>query len=367
MKSNYFKSVSGSLAAAVAAMSLAAMPAAIAQEKPALTFTFFGCNRVDAADVSPANPSTANLPQLTQNFSDIAALKPGLAFFGGDLVMGYGNDKGETLQKQMSAWIALSKSLPHATGCEYVAISGNHEKNRKDKDSKLPNPPTDGVWSKLVAQAGLVPKDAKGPTPASDPEDKLMADQQKLSFSFNRGPVHFVVLDTDTRVNVKDPDSGETKIGMIPVAWLDADLTRAEADASIKCVVVMGHRNVIDPDTAKGDAPIDEEAAKPMIKSLKAHKKVRAYICAHVHAFDISEIGKNGLKQVCFGNGGSKLEKKWKPNEGRTFGFGYFKVYSNGALGVVPYLRPEPENYISTAPADVPPARPQQELIIPVR
>jgi Calcineurin-like phosphoesterase len=351
----------------MALLAIITTPAAIAQEKPVLTFTFFGCNRVDAADVSPANPSTANVPQLKRNFADIAALKPKLAFFGGDLVMGYGNDKGDTLRRQMSAWIALEKSLPRATGCEYVAISGNHEKNRKDKDSKLPNPPTDGVWSKLVSEAGLVPKDAKGPTPSMDPADKLMADQQKLSFSFNRGPVHFVVLDTDTRVNVKDPDTGETKIGMIPVAWLDADLTRAEADPAVKCVVVMGHRNVIDPDSAKGDAPIDDEAAKPMIKSLKAHKKVRAYICAHVHAFDISEIGKNGLKQVCFGNGGSKLEKKWKPKEGRTFGFGYFKVYADGSLGVVPYLRPEPANYISEDAADVPPAKAQNELTIPVR
>jgi hypothetical protein len=267
----------------------------------------------------------------------------------------------------MTAWIDLVKGLPRAPCTRYVAITGNHELNRKVGDLKLPNLATDQVWTSLVRKASLVPNDAQGPDADSASTDHLVGDQRALTFSFNRGPVHFVVLNTDTRVTTKDAKTGESKIGMVPTHWLDADLEAAEKNAEVKAVIVLGHRNVVDPTTATGDAPIDPESAGPMIKSLQSHSKVRAYVCAHVHAFDITAIGKSGLRQVTFGNGGSKLEKGWKPMRGRTYGFGYFKVFADGSLGVVPYLRPEPEDYMDARPNQVPPAKPEPELLIPVR
>lgn len=340
------------------------------ERKVAVTFAFFGCNRIDLKDwekTRKENPSSANLPQLRQNLTDVAKLSPDLLFFGGDLVMGYADDKGEVLRSQMAAWIDVIKKLPHTPRTQYVVMTGNHELNRKIGDTRLPNPPTDGVWTRLITSAGLVPYEAKGPTPLTSAEDHLVSDQRALSFSFDRGSVHFVVLNTDTRVTTQDVETGETKIGMIPVHWLNADLDAAEKNSKVKCVVVMGHRNVIDPENAKGDAPIDPECAVPMIESLKSHAKVRAYVCAHVHAFDITRIGNSGLQQVVFGNGGSKLEKGWDPKGGRTFGFGYFKAYTDGSLGVIPYFRPEPKNYLDDRPAKVPPAKAEKELVIPVR
>jgi hypothetical protein len=212
-----------------------------------------------------------------------------------------------------------------------------------------------------------VPSDAVGPTPESSPEDKLVTNQRALSFSFDRGPVHFVVLNTDTRVSTVDPQTHETKIGMVPVHWLASDLDVAEKNPRIKCMVVMGHRNVVDPKDSKGDAPIDSECAPAMVQALESHPKVRAYICAHVHAFDIAAIGKSGLRQVVFGNGGSMLEKDWKPARGRTYGFGLFKAYADGSLGVIPYFRPEPKNYRETNPDQVPAAKAEKELFLPVR
>lgn len=41
----------------------------------AYSFVVIGCNRVPGADVSPENPSTANLPQLERSFAEIARLK----------------------------------------------------------------------------------------------------------------------------------------------------------------------------------------------------------------------------------------------------------------------------------------------------
>ena len=334
------------------------------------TFVFFGCNRVDAKDwevTKRENPSSANIPQLKQNLTDAAQLAPDTLFFGGDLVMGYADDHGETLRSQMTAWIDSIKKMPHASKTRYVAITGNHELNRKIELLKLPNLVNDAVWTKLVKKARLVPANAKGPTPQSSPHDHLATDQRALSFGFDRGSVHFVVLNTDTRVTTQDAKTGETKIGMVPVHWLESDLDRAENNPRIKAVVILAHRNLIDPASVKGDAPIDPECAAPMIKVLDSHPKVRAYICAHVHAFDITSIGTSGVQQVVFGNGGSPLEKNWKPDTGRTFGFGYFKVYRDGSLGIVPYFRPEPENYLTSSPELVPPAKPEPELIIAPR
>jgi hypothetical protein len=57
-----------------------------------------GCNRIDAADVSKENPSTANLEQLNRTFREIAGLRrlPKFLFFAGDLVLGYSSDVSVT-------------------------------------------------------------------------------------------------------------------------------------------------------------------------------------------------------------------------------------------------------------------------------
>ena len=154
---------------------------------------------------------------------------------------------------------------------------------------------------------------------------------------------------------------------MVPVNWLNADLDSAEKDGRIKLVVVLGHRNVVDTLSVHGDALIDAACAGQVVRILEGHPKVRAYVCAHVHAIDVSTVGTSGLRQIVVGNGGSKLEERWNPPGGRTFGFGYFKAYSDGSLGFVAYLRPAPANYLDSSPAMITPALPQAELIIPAR
>lgn len=349
---------------------VAAAPAQAQGSSVELTFAFFGCNRIDVKDwerTQAENPSSANIPQLRQNLTDIAKLTPDYLFFGGDLVMGYADDKGERLRSQMSAWISLLNTLPRAEKTRYVAIAGNHELNRKVGEQKLSNPATSPIWTSLVKAAMLVPVDGRGPTQKDAPLDLFVTDQKYLSFTFTRGSIQFVVLNTDTPVSATDPQTGEAKIGMVPNHWLNTTLDSAEKNPAIRSVVVMGHRNLVDPNEVKGDAPINPDSAKPMLESLKSHKKVRAYVCAHVHAFDITPMGDAGLRQVTFGNGGSKLEKNWNPARGRTFGFGYFKVYADGSLGVIPYLRPEPKDYLDARPEQVPPAMPEAEVVIPVR
>lgn len=122
------------------------------QRRVVQTFAFFGCNRIDIKDweeTKATNPSSANVPQLRQNIVDLTKLAPDFLFFGGDLVMGYADDKGETVRAQMLAWIDLVKSLPKAPKTTYIAISGNHELNCKVGDNKIANLPADAVWTNL--------------------------------------------------------------------------------------------------------------------------------------------------------------------------------------------------------------------------
>jgi len=330
-----------------------------AAPKPVLTFAFFGCNRVDAADVTPENPSTANVPQLIQNLKDIAGLGPNYLFVGGDLVMNYADDQGETLRRQTDAWFSLVKTVPLG-GTDLVAIPGNHETNRKVGDAKLTNPYTVPVWNKFVMAHGLMPKNVTRPFGGDQNPNGLADENGGGNYSFSKGSVHFVILNTDSPISVSDPATGLPKIGMVPIGWLLEDLDEAEKNPAIKSVFVLGHRNLIDPASVKGDAPVDPSVAEPMVQALISHTKVRAYVCAHVHALDICPLpGSPRPLQTTFGNGGSKLEKNWKPVEGRTFGFGYFQVFADGSATVTPYVRPEPANYQSP---EASPAKPRAAI-----
>src|SRR5258706_10229330 len=88
----------------VIALPLPGSPARQQDRQVALTFAFFGCNRIEAKDweeTRTENPSSANLPQLRQNLADVAKLSPDFLFFGGDVVMGYADDQGDVLRSQM--------------------------------------------------------------------------------------------------------------------------------------------------------------------------------------------------------------------------------------------------------------------------
>ncbi|MBL8068383.1 MAG: metallophosphoesterase [Armatimonadetes bacterium] len=351
----------------IATLTLAALVANQSREVVG-TFAFFGCNRVEAEDFNAGklqNPSSANLPQLIQNLADIAKLKPDFAFFGGDEVLGYGDDDGRSLTSQLEAWVAVVGSAPKAQETAYVAISGNHELNRKTAAGKVPNPLADGIFSRIIESAGMVPHGIHAPDAALAKADRLITDQGKLNFSFERGPVHYVVVDTDSRQAIPDAKTGDTKVALVATLWLAADLSDAERNPSIKATVILGHRNLVEPASSHGDSPIDPDCAKAMVAAIAKSPKVRAYVCAHVHAFDFTPIPGTGAYQVVLGNGGSKLEDDWHPAAGRTFGFGYFRVYGNGDVGFVPCFRPAPEQYNSAVPSDVPAATPLLELMMP--
>jgi len=337
-------------------------------EKKAVSFAFFGCNRIDAKDVDRTyreNPSTANVPQLRANLSHIAALKPDYAFLGGDIVMGYADDNGQVLRSELTAWTKLVAGLPKAIETQLIAIAGNHELNRKKADQKLPNPVTVNIWNDFVRSSNMIPKQVQpGPDAEHGFGDDIAADESLLSYSFDRDFVHFVVLNTDTRVKTLDPATGQSIIGAIPNGWLENDLQRAQANKRIKTVVILGHRNLINGKSVEGDAPIEPQSAKRLMSAISRYSKVQAFVCAHVHAMEVTTFENVAAVQALFGNGGSKLEANWKPASGRTFGFGMFSVSSNGTLTITPYVRPEPRHYMADTIVDVPVAEAGKPVIV---
>ena len=303
-----------------------------------LSFAFFGCNRIDGKDLDPVrNPSSANRAQLARTLAEVAALRPALLFAGGDLVMNYADDAGETLRGQLAGWSREVASFPKSI--PLVPLAGNHELNRKVGDQRTASTATYPRWKSWLMGSGFL-YGLDGPTPASDPEDRLVLDESKMSYTLDRAGVRFIVLNTDTRTTVVDPKTG-TVLGWIPAAWAAKKLAQAEADPSVRAVFVLGHRNLIDPSEGEGDAPIAPGPAARLLTAMRGKRKLRAYVCAHVHAWNVAPIPGTDAVQLIAGDGGSKLEKGAK----KEFGWLEVRVHPDGTAGYVHHHRPAPKPY----------------------
>jgi hypothetical protein len=302
-------------------------------------FAFFGCNRVDKEDLS-RYASSANEPQLLQNLKDVKSLPnpPDYLFLTGDIVMGYANDHGQVLRKQLTAWNAVVKQVPFEK-TQLIPMPGNHEMNRKEGELKLSSTHTIKVWNEWYRLSGYPVLSTNGPKDT----DEALQDQSNLSYSFDRENVHFVVLNTDSLTALKDPKSGTGRIGWVPLEWIKKDLAEAEANSKITSVFLLGHRNLLDPADSVGDAPIDPEVGKKLTALLESTSKFRGFLCAHVHSWDLKPFSSKTGYQVIAGNGGSRLEKNWNPSTGQYFGFSVIEVSREGRVVLENYRRPVPK------------------------
>lgn len=262
---------------------------------------------------------------------DILAINPvpKILFATGDLVLGYGDDKGEEVRAQLDAWIAEYQNSPIRGKITLVPMPGNHEMNIKKGDNRMERLHTSAVWNDWVKTNHLMPTKPNGPSAAG--EDELTDDQSTLNFSFDSDKVHFVCLNTDARTK-------DGRIGYIPAHWAKSDIERAHKAG--KTIFVLGHRNVVNGIIAKADAPIEPKSGGELVKAIQSSPNVMAYLCAHVHAWDVSKVGGTRPWQIIAGNGGSKLEKDWKPESGRTYGFAVIEIHRSGTVTLVPYFLP---------------------------
>jgi Calcineurin-like phosphoesterase len=327
---------------------------AAAQTRPAAgvaySFVVIGCNRVLGPDVSPENPSTANLPQLERSFTEITELKPppAIVFFAGDLVMGLNSDLGE-LRDQLQSWVEVyrNSALGRDPLIRLVALPGNHEVLIGKKGSQSSNPGAEQVWLSVM---GPYIVGANGP--GSGGPDGLQTDQSKLTYSFDYRETHFVIVDTD-------PQGAPATV---PVHWIGSDLQTASNDPRIKHIFVVGHKPAFPPPFASPEQSLNSNPGnRDTFWQELDTAKVTAYLTSHAHVWDISqpdfghEPSAARVWQVVAGNGGTKLDSGWAAiGETPYFGFTLVRVMNDGNVIVTSYGRNfDPTDYLAPSPPAV--------------
>jgi hypothetical protein len=338
----------------------------------ATSFAFVGCNRLARADWAAAtNPSSANVAEISRTLADVAALSdvPKQLFFNGDLVLGLVPDTN-VLRAQLDGWTQVYKNDPSslAAKLQLVPLAGNHETLEKVTPDggaaiEISNTGADAVWTSWLAASGFDTSAGNGPTNAAPNSDKLQDDQSKMSYSFDVGSAHYVVLNTDTWTTDTDPASGDTKIGWIALNWLKNDVAAAQANAHVAHVFVFGHKPIVSPiGSTRPDDAIEPSLTSDLEALFDANSKVHGYFCAHAHLWDARKLpGTRGVWQIVAGNGGSPLESSFATGPNPYFGFSVARVYESGRVGVVSYRRPVPKPY--TGPAQAAVAQPELTIV----
>ena len=331
------------------------------------SFVTFGCNRLAQAQVSPSVPSSANVGQLVKDFAEIATPgklepEPRRVFFIGDLVTNL-QPGTATLESQLAGWKELYASTPLARSpIDLIATTGNHEllmqvtapdpsqSDEATESLQVPNPPTGEVFSALMAD--FIPA-ANGPTQAPPNLDHVERDESRLSFSFRDGSTLFVAVDTDTYEGGDQPSD----TGLVPLVWLQEMISAANADPTIRDVLVLGHRPIDSPDPQ--NLPISPVDALPFYQILAAPgpggqpTKVRGYFAAHAHLWNqgvpMTAPAGSTLRQVIVGNGGSTVAAVFNPPIG-YYGYTFVGVTRAGAVVVKSFGRPIPTPYDSSDP-----------------
>jgi hypothetical protein len=306
------------------------------------SFSFMGCNRIDRKDVEDSVPSTANKYVLQRIFSEMSAMerKPEMFFFLGDLVLA--ESTTQKLHDQLKAWLALYENDSFSkSGIELVAVPGNHEMlYAREVGSDWKEFPLKGstdIWLKFMAP--YMPAD-RDRVASSDTLDN------RLTFSFTRANVGFVVMNTDSYnpPTSKDPYGVE---GMIPTQWVIDKVNQYKADASIEHIFVLGHKPYyVDGVGNTGHGGLPEG---PTIWPKFQDAGVVAMLSAHLHDYQrwqpINDSLGGGTYQVIAGNGGSKGSAPF-------FGYSTIDIMSSGdvrlnSVGFCigdPYTEPVPGN-----------------------
>lgn len=332
-----------------------------------LTFSTVGDSRQDPENIDPDSKNTAMVgvgkcqiasgTGLTANpglsgqdckwlqnstawsriMREIQVQKPSLLFFNGDMIMGYGKaDVPVTRSKtgtnepvianptitdilnsdimqtytQYAFWRGMIANLME-TGTYVVPVPGNHEVQCK-RCSKIAQVENENAWrdnmgdllpdiSRFTKLVGSAPANISPTVPGI--ADGIKTNQALLSFSFDVGQSHFVVINTDA--------VGQD--GHAPTNWLEDDLTKADARGA-KRIFVFGHKPAVKyeflgaPAAKTTDSLNDNDtvAAQAFWTVIDNHKAT--YFCGHEHIYNVSKpYGKNSY-QVVVGAGGSPFD-----------------------------------------------------------
>lgn len=341
-----------------------------------LTFATVGDSRQD-----PLRPDPSTLPlsgqdaKWAQNSKALARIlrtihsqKAKILFFNGDMINGYGkasvpaawsstaptvaelaNSDLVKFYMQYGFWRGMVADLMEA-GTYVVPVPGNHEVQCNSKASancglsgKHAMEENENAWrdnmGDLIMDTSRWQNLLGKPLEAWDVDHKpaigvdgISTDQSQLSYSFDFGSSHFVVINTD-------PVGNDAHA---PVTWLAEDLAAAKARGS-RHFFVFGHKMAfpyVFSATAKPDGlePTNANAFWDVIEQYGA-----TYFCGHEHIFNISRPrSPHGAYQVLVGSGGSPFDAA--PGEvtvhsvtDRTYAWAVISVHRSGAVNLHAY------------------------------
>ncbi len=300
----------------------------------------------------------------------IQSQKPNLLFFNGDMIMGYGKagvpvtrtSTGASeavlntpaisdvvtsdlmqIYQQYAFWRGTVANLME-TGIYVVPVPGNHEVQCK-RCSKKAQVENENAWrdnmgdlildtTRFTTLLGTSPQNwslTNIPTLASD---GLTTDQTQLSYSFDVGASHFVVINTD-------PVGNDTHA---PTNWLSADLTAAESHGA-KRIYVFGHKPAFfynytgsAPSAASSLELTNSSLANAFWNVITKHKAT--YFAGHEHIYNVNSYHStdglnNSAYQVVVGAGGSPFEDANKTGQATTdrmYSWATVKVFQSGKV-----------------------------------
>jgi 2',3'-cyclic-nucleotide 2'-phosphodiesterase (5'-nucleotidase family) len=294
------------------------------QDQVAFSFAFTGCNRVGWG--SGTTPSTANHVALDSIVYDMIRQenKPELFFNLGDIVRGEQTDTID-LASQLRNWTGLKtvKKLD-SSGIRMVAVPGNHELLQSVKD-------TNGVYHEyplnLSTEVFIEYMSDYLPTNRDTAPDALNLDN-RLTFSFIKDSIGFVVINTDT-YNSPQGTNNYGSQGLFPIEWVNNKIVALNNDPSVKHIFALGHRSYY----VNGSIPHGNHNGLPNAKSfwdtMNNNKKAVAYLSAHTHDYQRYQPSNTGITQVIAGNAGS-------PNgAARFFGYSQINIFESGKVQLV--------------------------------
>lgn len=193
------------------------------------------------------------------------ALSPGIQFavFTGDLIEG---ENTQTLAADFQTWREIVDPFYQADffGAKVYVTPGNHDMHGEACQTH---------WQNAFAEM-----------PENGPEN-----EKKLTYSFDAGPCHLVVVNTDT------PGDRRHRVDL---DWLEADL--AATAQPIK--LVFGHEPAFPIGIHVGESLDVYPEERDRFWTILAGHGVKAYFCGHEHVYD--RWIKDGVQQILVGSGG---------------------------------------------------------------
>jgi 3',5'-cyclic AMP phosphodiesterase CpdA len=191
-------------------------------------------------------------------FDRLTQERPDFVVNTGDLVA-FGSDESEweTFDRETAAL--------RAAGVGYLPVLGNHDLWR-DESSALEN------WFARFPFLG-----------------------GKRWYEVRYGYVELLLLDTnDTSLSPAQVAEQD--------AWYASRLAECDADASVRCVIVVGHSPAMTNCLMHGSSAF---VRSHFVEPAAAHPKVRAFVSGHVHSYEHFE--QNGIHFLVSGGGGAPL------------------------------------------------------------